>query len=288
MAIDDDNLPRLQARIAGLGHLQEPVRAMRAMAGARLQEGQAALPGSSSHVDTVERALRQAAALLPPGDADPGNGTGNGAAVPAALVMIGSEHGFAGGFNDHVLDRAAAALSAAPGADGPPLCCAIGTRLARLAGERGITVAWHLPMATHAAAATALARATAGRLAGTRRVVLLHARHRAGGPPAVAPRAVLPLPVRIRQEAMPPPLHHLAPARLWRALAEEYLFAVLADALLESFVAENAARLAAMEAADRNISDRLEALQRHAQSLRQEAITAELLDVVTGELALLD
>ena len=62
----------------------------------------------------------------------------------------------------------------------------------------------------------------------------------------------------------------------------ELLFAEIALALIAGFASENAARLRAMERADRNIGERVERLRQDAHRLRQEAITTELLDVVTG------
>jgi len=56
---------------------------------------------------------------------------------------------------------------------------------------------------------------------------------------------------------------------------------------LESLAAENAARLAAMSAAHDNIGRKLEDLTRAEHQLRQDAVTTELLDVVTGSEALL-
>ena len=57
--------------------------------------------------------------------------------------------------------------------------------------------------------------------------------------------------------------------------------------VIESLASEDGARLQAMSAADHNIGDKLEKLERTEQASRQEAITSELLDVVTGSEAIL-
>jgi F-type H+-transporting ATPase subunit gamma len=72
-----------------------------------------------------------------------------------------------------------------------------------------------------------------------------------------------------------------------RHLADEYLFAEVTHAIMESLISENAARLRVMESADHNIGDKLEDMVRNEHTLRQEAITSELLDVVTGAEAIL-
>jgi F-type H+-transporting ATPase subunit gamma len=63
---------------------------------------------------------------------------------------------------------------------------------------------------------------------------------------------------------------------------------LLVRAFAASQTAENAARLAAMEAAERNVEERLTQLRHAANLERQNAVTEELLDVqaayqATGE-----
>jgi len=77
-------------------------------------------------------------------------------------------------------------------------------------------------------------------------------------------------------------LHHLPAAQLMRALADEYLFAEIAKALMESLASENGARLHTMDAAARHIDDKLDHLHRNERVARQEKTTADMLDVVTG------
>jgi len=67
-----------------------------------------------------------------------------------------------------------------------------------------------------------------------------------------------------------------------RALIREYLFISLFRACAESLASENASRLAAMERADRNISDLLESLHGKFHRLRQSGIDEELFDVISG------
>ena len=68
-------------------------------------------------------------------------------------------------------------------------------------------------------------------------------------------------------------------------LVGEYVFAQLALAALESFAAENGARLATMESARLHIDERLEDLTVQERLLSQEQITAEMQDVVSGAMA---
>lgn len=62
----------------------------------------------------------------------------------------------------------------------------------------------------------------------------------------------------------------------------EHVAGQLVGALMESLASENAVRLQAMAAARHHIDDELRALRERANRLRQDAITSELLDAITG------
>jgi F-type H+-transporting ATPase subunit gamma len=70
--------------------------------------------------------------------------------------------------------------------------------------------------------------------------------------------------------------------RLLASLIRQHLFVLLFRAFAESSASENAARLAAMQSAERNIEDRLAELNQEYHGLRQNSITSELLDIVSG------
>ena len=73
---------------------------------------------------------------------------------------------------------------------------------------------------------------------------------------------------------------------LFAAVVEQHLFVTLHRAIAQSLAGENASRLTAMHAAERNIDDRLHALRGQFHRERQTAITTELLDIVSGYEAL--
>jgi F-type H+-transporting ATPase subunit gamma len=69
---------------------------------------------------------------------------------------------------------------------------------------------------------------------------------------------------------------------LLSSLLRQHLFVSLYRAFAESLASENASRLASMQAAERSIDERLEALRGEFRYQRQHAITEELLDIVSG------
>lgn len=94
-------------------------------------------------------------------------------------------------------------------------------------------------------------------------------------------RAVVP-------PALVPPLHNLPAEALLEKLIADYVFALLTEAAFEALASENAARFAAMASAHDNVSQKLDQLRQDARQARQEEITTELLDLVTGAEALRD
>jgi F-type H+-transporting ATPase subunit gamma len=74
----------------------------------------------------------------------------------------------------------------------------------------------------------------------------------------------------------------MEPERLFHSLIREYLFVSLFRAFAESLASENAARLASMQVAERNIEDRLKELTSEFHQSHQAAVTSELLDIVSA------
>lgn len=276
-----EELIRLNARIESLSELRTLFSAMRAMSAARVQEAQAALDGIRRYATVVEGAISEAANLQPVEKVQAGDG---GLPPSGALVVICAEHGFAGAFNRLLLERARTAL--APGEE----LGVVGRRGASLVEEYRLAPAWVLPMTTHVGGVIEVARRVAAHLSRARSVRLVFARYQPGGHYDVGVRQVVPIDPRLLRAsgAQAPPLHHLDPRLLLERLVEEYLFADLVLAMMESLASENGARLQVMKAADRNIEDKLGDLTRRSQQVRQNAITAELIDVVTGAEAILE
>jgi F-type H+-transporting ATPase subunit gamma len=78
------------------------------------------------------------------------------------------------------------------------------------------------------------------------------------------------------------PTHSLDAERLFHSLIREYLFASLFRAFAEFLASQNAARLASMQVAERNIEDRLKTLTCEFNQSRHAAITSELLAIISG------
>ncbi|WP_212525913.1 F0F1 ATP synthase subunit gamma [Actibacterium sp. MT2.3-13A] len=276
-----EHLAKVQARLTSLTELHDLVGALRSMTANQAKEAQQAFDGTESYARAIEHAIAGAAQLAGQGGRAAFGTPGTGRPV---LIAICAEHGFVGGFDVEILTRAQAIR--APG----EALVVVGSRGMGRAQEMRIRFQRSHRMTTRVAGVPALAHSICKDLetASSARIVL--ALPRAGARFAVTERTILPLSARLLEVETPPepPLHHLAPAALLRRLASEYLFAEVARALMESLASESNARVRTMDAAAHNIDDRLEKLQRELRRIRQEEITADLLDVVTGAEAVMD
>lgn len=260
------------------------VRAMRSLAAARVQQGQAGLESIHEYAAITVGAIHDMLAILPERP-DP-------SAHPeraSALFVLTSEHGFVGALNARLLNSAAETQRR----DGAALMI-VGSRGAAIAAERAIDAAWTLPMASHSAGVEPIARKIADE------AYRCYGRSHAGRIDLLYPRAggtvhghmdrltLLPFAPREPrpQGSAMPPLSNEPTEPLFTAIVQEHVFAVITRAVMETLVSVNRARLFTMQSAYDNLEDKARELRMRERRARQEEITTELLDVVTGAEAL--
>ncbi len=78
------------------------------------------------------------------------------------------------------------------------------------------------------------------------------------------------------------PQYTLPWSELFSALMQQYLFVTLGRGLAESLASENTSRLLSMQVAERNIQEKIVELTSIYHQQRQNSITSELLDVISG------
>ena len=275
-------------RITSLNELLEIVGAIRAMAASQMQQALRSLEAIRHYSQQIREALSEAATLLPP----PAS-TIEAATRPnrSGLVVFCAEHGMCGGFNEHPLREAERARAAS---DGGLALIVVGTRGAQICRERGVSPDLVLPMATHCAGVTGVARRVAGelyRMFSERRIAgveVVYADYAGAQLPSIERRRLLPLEVPVVQKSATqlPPIINLRPRRLFDDVVSEYFFATLENAAMQSFFSENSTRFRTMEAAHQNIQNKSAELTKLMQRLRQESVTTEILDLISGSEAL--
>lgn len=269
----------VEARIGTVRQLSVVITAMRGIAAARSREARGRLEGIRAHAAIIARAIGRALVHLPAPDRPSGDGRPHGGHVVVALC---AEQGFAGVFNERVLD---AAISAMPPARSELFV--LGDRGLMVAEQRGLEPAWTAPMIGHVDQAVALAdrivealyeRLRAGRVSD---VTVIHAVPNSGTALHVVEKRLVPFdfarfPATV---ASGEPLLTLPAPVLLARLAEEYVFAEVCEAITLSFAAENEARMRAMIAAKTNVAATLEDLVSRSRRLRQEEITNEIIEL---------
>ena len=273
-------LNEIQLHIASMEELRRIVSALRSLASMRMQQAAHAIASVRQYSSAIDTAIEDVLPLLPETPLQ----RGAARAARRALILCTSEQGFVGDFNERLFEAAQADLRP------EDALFVLGTRGRMLAQGRAWPVSWSDPMATRIATLTETVRRLVAELYGAiaRNEVtsarVIFARYRRGTTPAIERRALFPLDLARNPQPRPlqPPLHNLSLAALLEKLVSEFMFALLCEAAIESLASENAARFNAMEAAHDNVSRKLQDLESAARQARQEEVTTELLDLVTG------
>ncbi|HEY8136612.1 MAG TPA: F0F1 ATP synthase subunit gamma [Methylocystis sp.] len=279
----------LQRKIKSAGDLQSVVRTMKALAASNIGQYEKSVRALSDYHRAVEMGLsicfRSASNAFM-------TERGGRSGVVVGAVVFGSDQGLVGRFNDVITDYAASALAKLPG---KPQVWAVGERAHAHLEDAGLKPAGLYAVPNSIKAITPLvgrilmeseARDSHGAVT---ELHIFHNRPTSGAGYEPAGERLLPLDESWRRElaGLPWPTGNLPEvmgvgATTLRGLIREYLFVSLFRACAESLASENASRLAAMQRADKNIDELLEAFKGAFHRLRQSGIDEELFDVISG------
>jgi F-type H+-transporting ATPase subunit gamma len=277
----DRTAASVQARLATTQSFGGLINAMRGMAAARTERARTRIAGANAYSRTVAAAIGQALALLPAGDAAASTRTSDGSDEILWLVF-GAEQGFNGGYTERVLDALPSGVPA-------PRIVLLGEQAKRIAHARRLRIEAHAPLVAHPDAVIPASERLRRLLLDTlaerpaASVELLFGELGAGNHFELRRQRLLPLDLAtLRATPAQAPRVYQPPAELLNLLAGEYVTARLARAILHSHAVENLARLSAMAAAHENVAKMGEALQAELRQRRQEAITAEVVELAAG------
>lgn len=284
-------LEAIRRSIATAEELQSVVKAMKGMAAAGVRQFEGAVASLAEYGRTVEYGLQVLLMSRPERllRVEPRE------AARLGVVLFGSDQGMCGRFNQQIVEHAVRAIGGyGLGPEGQPILI-VGSRVLPLLEMAGLPVEAQVAPATSLAGIAPLvqeilARVEAWRSAnGVDRIVLLY--NEALGGAAYRPHTQQLYPVDLEwlrglgARDWPSgqlPMYTLEWGGLFASLVREYFYVALYRAAAESLASENASRLASMQAAERNIEDRLDNLNLHFRHSRQQSITEELLDIVSG------
>jgi len=277
-----ERLADISARIESIGQLGAVVNAMKGIAAARAHTARTQLEAVDSYAATIAAVMSSAL-----GPEAVSSGELRPTPVKTGILVFCAEQGFAGAFSERVLDS----IGAAPD---PETLFLIGTRGLSIAAVRGIVPVWNAAMPSRTPGIPKLAdRITraiydavgAGRI-DSLDVIFTGLK---SGRPTVMRQALFPINLSdLPTAAFENPLMQLPVGELIDSLGADYFHALVCRTALHAFAAENDARLEAMSAAGSQIARELEAFQATLRRVRQEAITAEIIELGTGAAAARD
>jgi F-type H+-transporting ATPase subunit gamma len=287
-------LETLHKQISSGEDLSSIVRTMKALAATSVRQYEKAAESLDDYYHTVELGL---SVVLSSSLEIPVNPNIN-QQKPSLLLIFGSDHGLAGRFNEQIVSFALSDYRNEGHEEWGDLSAegivvGIGEQVINRVRAAGTDLAQKFNMPTSISAITPFIQLLLERIEkwrsqkGVERVLLFYNRPQTGG---FSPRAETLLPVslshlretRLKWQSRSLPTYTMSADRLLSALLRQYFFVSLYRACALSLAAENTSRLAAMQAAEKNINERLDELKTAYQHERQAAITEELLDIISG------
>ena len=286
-----DTTASLSRQITSAGDLQSVIRTMKALAASSIGQYEKSVIALGDYYRTVELGLGVYFRENEPSMRE-ANSKNQIKAGAIGAVVVGSDQGLVGQFNDIIADFAIKKLAALPG---QAHVWAVGERVHARLVDAGFSPLGLFTVPSSVQAITPLVgqiqiESEAHRAKGDyAQLYLFHNQPRAGGQYEPIGQRLLPLDATWEKErakfawpnkTRPEVIGGGTPTL--RALIREYLFISLYRACAESLASENASRLAAMQRADKNIDDLLETLHGTFHQLRQSGIDEELFDVISG------
>lgn len=278
-----------QRQLESARKLESVVTTMKTLAAVSIRHYERAVDSLAEYNQAIERGLQIVLRDRPEELVIESRST----AAPTGVIVFGSDQGLCGPFNDRSAERAVAELNRLGDIDRTVL--AIGKRAKERLQHHGQRVGAEFSLPSSLEAITPHAQELVLRIEAWRvernveRVMLVHNRPTSGM--AYRPHVQQILPVdpdwlrQLRKRPWPSrtvPTFTMGWDRLFSSLIRQHLFASIYRAFAESLAAENASRLQAMQAAERNIEDRIDQLTMAYHRTRQAAITEELLDIAAG------
>lgn len=267
--------------------LQSVVKTMKTLAAVRIRQYEKAVEALADYNRTIQLGFQILLHQHHPAELQVQRSTG-----ATGLIVFGTDQGMCGQFNEQIVSFVG---EKANRQDASWKLAVVGARTEGLTREAGWAPERTFPVPTSAGEITELIQD-----------LLLHVQHwqaelglkslivfynERTSHSSYEPRKQQILPIAPEQfrtwsqakwESRCLPMFTMDRKELLSCVIREYLFVSLFRACAESLASENASRIAAMESAGKNIDERLEELNDAFNQLRQQSITEELLDVVSG------
>jgi F-type H+-transporting ATPase subunit gamma len=283
----------VRRRIRSVQSTMKITRAMELIAASRIVKAQQRVEASRPYAELLTQAMedvaRQTGALVHPLLEE------RPTPQRAGVLVATSDRGLAGSYNSNIFRLAELTMASVRGRGLEPILYAVGKKAIGYFRFRGVpmeaTWSGFSEVPTHAAAEDIGRRVIADFASG--RIDELHAIYtdfRSAFTLRATQKRFLPVaPEEIASAQHEPSAEYLfepEPAEILDDLLPAYVVTKVYAALLESAASENAARRRAMKAATDNAEDLIKVLSRQANRARQDEITTEIMEIVSGSEAL--
>ena len=281
-------------RIRSVQSTKKITRAMELIAASRIVKAQAAVNAAQPYARQITRVI---SALASQSTIDHPLLQDNAEAKRAAVLVVTSDRGLAGGYNANALKTASALEGLLRSEGKEPVLYLVGRKAVSYYRFRGREAAqtWSgfSEQPTYADARDVADALIAAFLAedGVGEIHVVHTEYVSALTQKPVANRILPLVVE-ESDAPPPegalPLYEFEPSAeaLLDSLLPRFVQTRVFAALLESAASESASRRRAMKAATDNADELIKSLTRAANSARQAEITQEISEIVGGAAAL--
>ena len=291
------SLEALTAEIDSIKDLQSVVKTMKALAMVSIRQYETAVKALADYNRTVEMGLQillrhryfsEQGVMLPP------RITNHNKVQTLAVIIFGSDHGLCGQFNEQIASYAIEQINQKSEKPENIIIATVGDRLIPYleAAKKPISAQFSLPNSVTVitpAVQSILLMIENWQLSKVDQIILFYNQSLSSA--SYRPQSVQLLPMnaqwlqRLEKQAWHGeglPSFTMDWDNLFSAIIRQYLFVYLYRAFAESLASENASRLSSMQAAQKNIEERLTELNSQHRHQRQSSITSELLDIVSG------
>lgn len=281
------NLREVRDRIASVKSTQKITAAMKLVSAAKLRRAQTAIEGMSHYSDKLNGML---ASFL-------GSGTGFTTELAVkrdckrvAVIAVASDTGLCGTFNTNVINRVRAALDGYRASNIEVEVYAMGRKMHDAVKKLGYTPHEELmsqsstPQYSEVAivARNLMARFSDGAID---KVEVVYSHFKSAAKQEPVNEILLPVELKMAEADSQAAVDYIVePGRdeLLGALVPKVVEVKMQTALLDAVAAEHAARVLAMQIATDNATDLISELTLEYNKGRQQAITNELLDIMSG------
>lgn len=291
-----ESLNHLHKQLDSLNELRAIVKTMKALSAASIHQYEQAVNAVTGYYQTVERGLHVVLQDMPSPPIPP---VRRHKPRRLAAIVFGSDHGLCGRFNEEIAGYALERMNSTATDPNNRLVLAVGARVAASLEHAGQAIEEDFLVPGSAEQITASVQQILLKIDEWREqsevhyVYLFYNRHTGGSSYHPIGFELLPVSLhrfrRLKEESWPSrslPTFSMNREQLLSRLLHQYLFVSIFRACAESQASEHASRLAAMQSAQRNLDERLDEVTMVFRRARQNVITSELLDVVSGYEAL--